>query len=489
MNTLMRIFKMPWIASLRNWHSWLYAFLAFILSVNVSKVLTKSGAAQFGIAVLITALVIIWKMVSTTLWLARDARALRLPGVERDADFTLPLFALASIVLPALILGALFGNPIEWLVSMALVAAGTFGFCVLPGVLSLPLLFVAVIVLPLRLWEPPLPGSPEFLAWAVPALIALVVASLQRWIAIRRAVTLDRGFLWRASSMGGRLLQLRRLRGEVSSDNVFSRKQRKSTSGTLNRVGPDYPVRSIRTALGAYLMPLDAGRARTLSLRLQIVIAVLVLIPPMIAVLAQRHFGIAATTLFSPQLILYMAIITIMTNGLSGKSTMATLQQHHAGLSLLALLPRLDKPNRLKQDTLMACVEKRVREKLLLSLSAALVLVVLRLPLMFHVYLVLMLASGIFLELANQADILGGKSWFGWTAFALYMSAIMIPALVTQEFGVRVIHGAQPHLETLGRQALVCVALWLLWCVGFGLLALRGWRAMQRRPHPFLPIA
>lgn len=487
MKTLARVFKMPWIASLRNWHAGLFGFIVLILSVDVSKTITRNGGAQFGIAVVIAALVIVWKMVSNTLWLARDARALRLPGVERDADFALLLFALASIVAPALLLGALFGNPIAWLVSMALVAFGTLAFCILPTLLGLPLFAVAVIVLPFGWWKPPLPGNPEFLAWAVPVLIALVVASLQRWIAIRRAVTLDSTILLRPLFTGGRMVQMKRLRGEAYRAPDFGGMQskRKPTCDTLNRVGPDYPVRSIRTALGAHLMPFDVRRDRTHDLRWQLGMAVLVLVPPFIAALAQRHFGATATLAYSPQLLLYMTIMTIMPMG--EKPTLALWQQHHAGLSLLALLPRLDAPTRLKHDTLMACVERNLRTKLWFSVSAVLVLAILHLPAMFYGYLGLMLICGTLLDVAIHAHMLGGKVLPRWLHLALYFATIMVPMIATQEFGIRVILGAQPHLETFGWQALVCVALWLLWCVGFGLLALRGWRAIQRRPHPFLP--
>lgn len=485
MNTILRILKMPRLASIQTTLSWLLLFVLFTLAVDIGKTLPIHGAGrQFGVAILIIAILALWKMVANTLWLARDARALRLPGVERDADSTLPLFAIASVITPALILGTMFGYLLVWLVSLALLAAGALAFCILPTVLTIPVFVVGVPVLAFSGWHPPLPGDPAYLAWAVPALIVLTVASLQRWVALRRADTLAPSPWFRPTSSGGRLVQLRKLRGEsIHAANFASKdKPRKPADDTLNKIGPDHPVRSIRVALGGNLMPLDVRIGRAHYQRWQVIYAVLVLALPALALTAQRYFGFAAMVRFSPQLLMLSAIAITATP--INQQAAVHWRGHHAELSLLALLPHLDAATRLKRNTLAASVALNVLVKLYFAVSATLVLMVLRLPTMFFVYLALAIACGVLLELAMAANVLGGRPLRKTIGVGLYFAVIMIPVSVTTSWGMRVMDGARPQLEMLGWPAVVCIALWLTWCAGF---ALRGWRALQRRPHPFLP--
>lgn len=485
MNTFWRLLKMPWLATVHAWQGFLFAFVWFMVAINIAKAMPLADAAQFGVAVLITGLVVVWKMVANTLWLARDARSLGLPGVGHDADLGLLVFALASVVLPALILSAVFGHIALWLVSLALVALATLAFCLLPLVIALPAFLIPTVLASFGFWQPPLPGDPLYLAWAVPALIVLTVATAQRWIALRNSTCWTTSALWRPLATGGRVVQLRRLRGvETAGDSLTGAGKR--FCRTLHRVGPRHPIRSLRTVIGQDRKPLDLVAAPYRNLGLQLLIIVLVLCMPAFAWWARLHYGMNTILQQSGMLLIWMAIATAFLQvGVLKGSLAARWSKPNAGLAMLALLPHVSPPARIRRDTVIACAARALWVKAAFALGFALALAVLGMPLMFYVYLTLMYLCGTCLELALATNVVGGMQFGTRTTFALSWSTL-IPTVLT-EMCVRTHGTTHIHLATLGWPAVLCVVVWFVWAAGFAWLALRGWRAMRRRPHPFLP--
>lgn len=478
--TLLRVLKMPWLATIRTSLSWSLLFVVFVLAVDVSKIIiVRDEARQFGVALLAFAVACVWKMVANTLWLARDARELRLPGVERDADRVLPLFALASVLLPALVLGAVFGHPLTWFISLALVAMGTLAFCILPTVLVLPLSIVAIALLFLAHAVPPLPGNPHFFAWAVPASIVLTLASLQRWIAIRRTATLDCNPWLRPIAAGGRRVQLRKLRGEIYRVMLPDRKNppRKPATGQLHRIGPAHPVRSIQVALGWTLKPLNLRADARRRWRMQLLLATLIAAPAVVALLARRYYGTDAVTRFALQWPMFLAIVIVTP---VNRLLTAFWRGQRSNLALLALLPRLGDPARIHRDALAASLSRVLSRKLGLIVAIALASYVLRPPPMFFAYLALIFACGTLLEIALATHVLGGKPLSQSAEWALIATIIFVPMMAT---AIAVQHPTRDWL------AVLAVALWLAWCAGLTLFGWFGWRALRRRPHPFLANA
>lgn len=487
LGALWRVLKMPWLASIRSSQGFLLLFVWFMIGVQLSRALAHGPARQIGCALLLLALAIIWKLVANTLWLARDAHTLRLPGVGRDADRALPLFALLSVVVPAIVLGAVFGNVGAWLLALALVAAATLAFCVLPTVVVLPLFAAVVVASMFGLWHPALPDDEGFIDWALPVLIALVVVSLQRWATLRRTSVFDLGPWWRPAVLGGRLLQLRRLRGEDLRIEPALRQRgaRGRSCGRLNRVGPDFSVRSIRATLGRGLKPVDlVGDPARLWLW-WCLCTLLVLAVPALAFVAQRHYGAAAAAGFAPTLLLWMAIgVAFNHAGVTTYGVGARWTVRSAELPLLALLPRLSAPARVRRDALLACIARSMTAKVVIALALGLVLPVLHLPWVAYLYLVLMLAVGVLGEAVAVAHVLGGKP-LRRSVIRLLGWSVLLPTILTMLAGVRVT-GALVLAPAPWALA-ATLAAWLGWCAGYAVLLLRGWRALARRAHPFMP--
>jgi hypothetical protein len=481
MNAILRIMRMPWLATVRTRQIWLWLFIGLIWALNVSKALPMHGVArQLGTAVLIVVVVATWKMASNTLWLAREARGLRLPSVEHDADYALALYALASVLLPAAILCVEFGHVVVWLVSLGLLAMAVLAFCTLPAGIALPLLAAAVAVAVFPGWRPPLPGDPGFLAWAVPALIVLTVAALQRWIALRRAASFGTTGWLRPTALGGRLVQLRKLRGSAVSSPAFDAAMpRKVTRRRTDELGPTFRVRSLRTTLSAALAPYDVLMDHRHWRRWQVGIVALLALA-LIALLAGHR-------LVAQRQPLLLVIVIVLIIPMGRRATADAWREGASGLPLLALLPHLGAAAHVRRDTVAACVVRTAWTKLGLAAFAAVAMIVLHWPPVAFVYLALMLACGLLLELAIAANVIGGCPLPVWLGYALYFSVILVPVSAMQ---LLISHRQHAHawLAASGWQLAVCIGLWLAWCLGFAVLALRGWRALQRRPHPFLPI-
>lgn len=195
MSTVSRILQSPWVASARPSTGVALFAMFVVLGVIVVPVTRGFGAPAwlmictascvFGIGVL-------WLLViPNALWLARDARVLRLPAIARAADASPLIYGLLSVVAPALVLGAIGGHVVFLLTLFLLVAAGCLAYVLLPATVATCLLAAAVAwvnVAP----SPLLTGNPRpLLEWAAPAALVLTLMAAWRWIFLLRATSLD----------------------------------------------------------------------------------------------------------------------------------------------------------------------------------------------------------------------------------------------------------------------------------------------------------
>lgn len=485
MSAVWRVLKMPWLASVRSSTGWAFVIVWFMLFTDAVRAFgVRGGASQLGMALLLLALAFVWRMVASTLWLARDARALRLPGIGQDADTALALFALLTVVVPALLLGLAFGHPLDWLVALGLIAVGTLGACILPLLLVLCVFLALFGVVILRGAAPPGPGSSAFLAWSVPTLIALTVIVLQRWTTLRRTGAPITSRWFRPAMSNQRMLALRRLHGGAfpAFDATDFGKPRKSPASTLNRIGPAFPVRSIRVALGGGMLPFDLMLGAAWR-RQQVLLVVLLLLPSALALLAVQLFDAPSIAKELPQLLLIAGVASMVPTLRVVREMSARWNGRHAELALLALLPRLVDDARRARAVLLACVARQVEVKLGLGVALVLACVVLRVPPAFYVFLLLIIGCGVLAEFALAIRMLSGTMLRGWRMRVPGWSMLipLVASMLSVDPTV-----VRPHSTWLSWPELVALALWVLWLAFFTALCLRGWRALHAQPHPFL---
>lgn len=491
MNTIWRMLKMPWLARVPSAQGWVNIFVCavwvFILAnhapAHPTWVLICTAVAALAVAIL-------WFVVPNALWLARDARELRLPRIEREADLCLPAYALISILLPALVLGAVFGHTWVVLTLLALTASAVMTLVLLPAVWTLPMVALGVVVYFFHVAAVPLPGSPGFLVWAVPAAIVLGLASLQRWVAIRHAQELEFSRWLSPSSQGVRMTRMNKLRGGLTSPDALARhsspKQLKA-SGHLRDVGPEHPVRSIRMGLDGQLKPLRVADTGGRKLPQAAILLVLLLV--WLAIVAENHLSAAAIAQFTPILLMMAGILGAGMGTIYVRRVDARWAGAHAELPLLALLPHLASPLRIRQKTLLACIAPAWPWLLGVFALAVLIGAALHAPAAFYLFVLLMVTSGALLGVAETLRVLGGRRLGRLSYFVpkFITLALVVPTMFVTQMVWPMQHSAPPG----GLDWLLpgCIALWIVWLLVLAAWARRGWRALQCRPHPFLANA
>lgn len=490
MGALGRIFRAPWLATIRSANGYLFLLVWFALAVGITKPMAIHGPmARVGIPLLALAVATAWKLAINALWLARDARALRLPGIEADINVLPLMFAIATIVLPTLLLGLVFGHALWWLLGLALVASAVVALCVLPLIIATPM-FVVIAGLLLFGIHPPLPGAVGFLRWAIPTAIALVLIAAERWHTLMGATTITANGWWRPATLGGRRLRVQRLSGGSysSPQPVGVHTGRKVTRSALRDIGPAHPIRSTRSALGRGTLPFDTRVDPRHYWRWRVALAVAVVLPAIGALITQRAIGVATIRNFAPQWLLIAAIM-LTASALHDRATDQAWCGPRADLFVPALLPGLGPPTRIHRDTLIACMTGTFNGRLACTVSGVLLFAVLHLPPMFYVYLLLMAATGTAMHLATTTGSLCGRAHRLLISYATYGIVTLGAAVATVNWGVRIIDGPSVQILTPALPTLACVATWIACCAGCCAIAWCNWRRFIRKPHPFLPNA
>ena len=490
MNRLRLLFTMPWVASAK------YARLFMVLSVGgLLAAATAIAAAGLThafprwshafVVVIGVAIWVLWSSyVPASLQLARNARDLCLPRITRDADLSLLVFAVISVVLPIVLCG-LSGAP--WLATSELfvcAAASALAYLLLPFYLGLPLVLALVLLV--------LPYTPATTPAIWPWLTGLLPAiALWRWWHLRRADTVQMEG-WNAAALFYCYRQdAMRNGGLLNFSQAFLQRQLGEPGGVdLHRVGPDRPITAMRLALGGPGMPKPlATRVRDAGLLLVYVLmfALLSLLQLAFGAHAYLQSAGAFRLHWIPPLLIYLGMLTCCLGvSMSGGRVRTLWRKQDAELPLLALLPGLGSTEDSKRHALGA---------ILFPLGAFLaVTAVVLCAGAFAVaakpwtYLAVGFCCGgaFALAAAITLNTLGGKSIEVAGYVILYLGLLVLVAL-TLIAGLPNDYG--PHSERFG-----VLPAWLLLCwTGFltllGGMAFHGWRGLQRRPHPFLANA
>lgn len=494
MKTIAHQLKLPWLARIPSGTGLFSTILipAVFSLLAVQQVHAFDGLQQLGAGVLVFAVILIWTLAPGVLRLARDASSLRVPSAAREVDRCLLLYVVLSIPLPALVLGAIFGHTLTWLVSLALMASAFFALHVLPIWLAWGGAAVLMgLLLSNQLVSVPVPGDPRYLAWATPVTLVLAVACLQRYFALTRSTVAETRRWWMAGLQTQGLVRLNALRGGgyPATAGQFGRYAGKRQDAVLSRrFGPAFPVRSIRLATDPLAGP-NSQRAWRWTIACGVSVAAALLF-----LLTQHILPTRARTFIATQLpiwgFLFLSEWIPASGSLLSKHRMmptARWSGRHGELPLLALLPHLAESGNSRRAALLACLHGRVLWLACALVALTLVAATLQMPDDIYPILLVIALSGLALDAAVALYTLAGRPLRGATRFAPGL-AILVLLGVSIGLWSAALPDATPTTPSPhgGILMLAILALWATWLVMLAIFARRGWRLLQLRPHPFL---
>jgi len=484
----------PWRSSRRSLH-WLILFLILACSLGAIAIGVFSSKPHWWVASTVAycfGVGFAWAFwMPTLLLLAIDARHLCVPGMQRTATRSLWLYAVPSLLLPMLVLGAC-GADMRYVAELvALAMAGGTAFVLLPRWCSMVVGFLPALSIGLRhLAHLPPWSDPRWLVWGGLALLALLLIDAVRWRQLLHSDSDNElGF---ASSM---LMQFRR-QGGASGWNglqqldggqlIRQRPDWMQPRADLRGTGPQSPVRSLRVALGGWYVP------RTLSGHLRAVAPVLLPILLYIPVMAFMQAGESRHGHAVRSVLLSIGIGVVGWLGVFGGlmlAAMAILVIHqrwkraNAELPLLALLPGLgDAPAR-RRALLHAVFGVPIRTQLLLLACVLAAALVMHLPFLAVLLVVLAQLAAISAMAAQVLCTLGGCRLHMGVLGPIYVVLTVLFCMSTFIPLLGTDHHPWSGLAPLEHGLLagwIVLAAALLW------LGRRGWRGLLARPHPFL---
>lgn len=428
-------------------------------------------------------------MMASLLVLAIDARQLRLPSISGTVVWSLLCYGVLMVLLPALLLQALGDIGILAGLMMALAIAFGLAFVLLPRYLSSFIGFVPAILIGLHHaagLHVPLPGQPHFVRWGIVSLVILLLVDVMRW----RSLLLDEsprecGY---ASAM---VMQFRRgaamahwsgLAQKSSTPMLRRRPEWMLARADLRRVGPQSTVNTLRVALGGWYMP--QRWASYLRQMLPVLLPIVLFVPAMGLMQLGDPHSRGLQTLWK---VMGVAVVGwVGTFGglmLAATASLAPSQrwkQVNGELSLLALLPGLGNAASVRTDLLRAALIKPLLAQavlLALVIGAALTMHVSGIALVLLALVQLGCAGAV---VAMALSTFGGLPLSTWPLLILLTGGVVL--LSISSFIPLL---AQPWPLNGALDALLALA-WAAFSAALLLLARRGWRALQQRPHPFL---
>ncbi len=488
----MRIYRVlltPWVATPRS-ARWLFLFVLTLLALGAVLGHIFGIAQQtwaFNAVVIGVANALCWLLLLPNgLLLAMTARRLRVPGINRDAVWSLPLYAALGIGVPMLFQFQQ-GHVLEFAIVQVLVAVGAMLFMVLPYYFVMALYLLVVISHRALNHFISIPGlfDPRFVLWGSTAGVVALAVLAWRWRQVLRGGCRERGL--GAPGMVFFQRNLSRAQSDPLTDagSMRIRPDWLLARPNLHNVGPHRPTKSLRMALGGVYLPqtiigyLHQWAFVVLSLTLMGLVFFGVTFGDH-SVSGALHYVfshdgfVAASWMFA-----VFALASVMQ-----PVELLTLRwgRVNSELPLLALLPRLGRAGRSKRLLLRTVIEPpAARLGLLLVLGwlgvaslhvgwpVALAMLVVALGCLSYLY-------------AMALSIFGGRplNGFGKSLLLLCMFVVLSATVLLPQLGDGL---AAPLVARAGGALMVA---WLALAVFLWWLARRGGCALHQRPHPFL---
>lgn len=486
---LARLLALPWMALSKPWREGVGICSALLfIAVAIGGAVGRHNPAltvHLGHA---TAFIdcLLWAgVLSQSLLLARDAHHLRLPALGREVIASLALYALLTIVLPALLLAGLGGNAAVALAEIGMGAALGMAYATLPPYLGICVCFAPMLRDQAGSWLPMPTASPDrFLAWAAPCTVLLWLLIGGFW---RSAVRHDFGL---SGARRPILLNLRtmawygRSRGNSLELQQIRRRWRWAQPiADLRHCGPNHPICSLRLAMGGWSMPqTSVSRWRQLGL-----VLAGMLLPTLVIAVVSRGDGVMRGIFGNANVLAFgLCIVGAVMALIQVQTLQRRWSRHNAELPLLALLPGLGSIARIKRELLLANLLPTLGIQALLMLAMLGLAAGMRLDAGSDIVLLLGQLTGMGMLVALGLAALGGACVRnGWLTVLVICGYLLVNASCVL---------ALPLFDgvTLMRHPAVAWIAAVLWA-GYSVPLLRigqnGWRAYQRRSHPFLANA
>ena len=431
---------------------------------------------------------LLWVFLANTVLLARDARALRLPTLERDALISLGLYGALGILLPALLLSWAGGHLLAVTIILLFGAGLGMAFALLPPYLATLAVFADGIPDAFSPWLP-LPMQAGFSAWAGPLAVLL-------WLVLAWRI---RGLLHGLHSLqpphAPMVLVYRRFGWGWGRDAATSRwGQRTSGQGPawarptldLRGCGPGHAEDSLRVALGGWWMPQTRlSRLWQCVLVLAGIVAGTLMLLLQSAVDRHGHAAYLATDLGNAGSVVFFG--TLM-SPLLAIGTIRSLYQRwgktNAELPLLALLPGLGDAPSVKRALLRASLLSSLGVQLGLAMVLMILAGVMHLGLVCDAVLLLGSLGSSLMMCVFALEIFGANPSRGWgMALAICAGYVWIGA------SAALVESYASHVALSDAVSLMLAMGWSVFFVALLWLGRRGWHSLQQRPHPFLPNA
>ena len=426
-------------------------------------------------------------LLSQTLLLARDAHRLRFPALEREVVISLGLYALLTMVLPALWVGLLDGHVLMSLMSAALGAGVGMAYAILPGYLSI------LITLTVLLWPGlglPGPTQPGFTVLAGACAVLLWLLITWRWhVVVRNEQAMQGNGAPTILKLRSNLLYGRMGFGGVGNEARLIRQRPNwlQPGVNLRGSGPGNPQRSLRVALGGWAMPqtpvshLRQGAFVLLSIGLVVLLLTLQM--------STDDSHEAWQTLLRSEVInaltWYGALSGVLMAIIGASRLRHRWGKSNTELPLLALLPGLGDAAQVRRALLRASLLPCLAMQSLLLLASLSLASWSHLGVQGDLLLLLSQLGGMGLTFALALEVLGGvRLQVGWLTALVVSSYLWI--VINIGIAVPPFHrGAPIVLGNVGAGWLA--AGWAAFTVALLWRGRRGWRGLQQRPHPFLP--
>lgn len=481
MNRVHALLVMPWVASAKYARLLTVLFVGSALVVACAIAITGNARAHREIIIVVLGFAVwaLWgSYLAANLQLARNARELCLPRMQRDADLSLLLFAVPSLAVPTALCWTLGASPLLAAAIFTVAAALGLAYMLLPLWVGFPLIAASIV----GIMSHDLSGQVSTW-WGLAALLAAF--DIFRWWQLRTAATVRREgmgaaavfFCYHQDAMrNGGWYGFRFLQERVTIP----------LHAELKDVGPRCVVTSIRFALGGFGMPKPfASRLKDIG-RLAAYIAVFMLFPLLAPLLGSPVATGEWVVYWLSPLLTFGCLLTCCTavSAFAGR-TRSLWRKSDAELPLLALLPGLGDAASGKRFTITALLAPPL--VFLACTCAVLCLATLALHTTPWAYIALMLccSGALVLTVAATLASLCGRPMHTVEYVLLYIVQLVLSALVLMKaMPTDQYHGAHPEL--IGMVPAWLLVLWGLYLIVLAVLAVHGARELRNHPHAFL---